>query len=63
MIEATALMIWRDDKNLYQCEACGFHYISEETAKECEEWCTEHQSCNLEIIKDSIEERKMKEEV
>jgi len=33
------------------CEACGFAYKSKEHAKECEEWCNQHQSCNLEITK------------
>lgn len=43
------------DKILYQCGECGFHYEKEETAKRCEAWCQEHQSCNLEIIKEAIE--------
>ena len=47
--------ISKDDKDLYQCQACGFHYVSEETAKKCEEWCRRTNSCNLEIIKDAID--------
>jgi len=35
---------------LYQCEECGFHYTEKERANECEAWCKEHKSCNLDII-------------
>jgi len=44
-------------KNLYQCEECGLFYADEETAKKCQAWCTEHRSCNLEIIKHAVEGR------
>ena len=47
--------IEKSDKNLYQCEECGFHYLDEETAKKCEQWCQKYQSCNLEITKNAVE--------
>ncbi|MDP3947784.1 MAG: hypothetical protein Q8Q41_03790 [bacterium] len=50
------------DKNLYQCEACGFHYRKKEIAEKCEAWCGAHQSCNIEIIKDAVENEKTKPE-
>lgn len=45
-------------KDLYQCEACGFHYYDKETAEKCEAWCSANNSCNLDIIKDAIESKK-----
>ena len=50
-------MVKKTDKNLYQCEACSFHYADEETAKKCEDWCRSTNSCNLEIIKEAIENK------
>ncbi len=47
----------KDDKALYQCEECGFHYAEEAVAKRCEAWCKEHKSCNLGITA-SAEENK-----
>ncbi len=38
----------------YQCKDCGMFYKTKELAEACEKWCTEHQSCNLEIIKQGI---------
>ncbi|MBI3627677.1 MAG: hypothetical protein HY220_02970 [Candidatus Sungbacteria bacterium] len=42
--------ITQQDKELYQCEECGFKYAEKEWAEKCESWCKEHQSCNIEII-------------
>src|SRR3989338_9741678 len=42
--------ITQQDKELYQCEECGFQYAEKEWAEKCEAWCKEHQSCNIEII-------------
>jgi len=39
----------KENKELYQCEKCGFHYADKEWAEKCEAWCKEHHSCNLEI--------------
>ena len=36
------------------CEECGFAYHEREWAQKCEEWCAEHKSCNLDIIKHSV---------
>ena len=47
-----------EDKKLYQCEECGFHYESKEWAEKCQAWCKEHKSCNLEIIDRALENRK-----
>ncbi|MBI4135485.1 hypothetical protein HY477_02010 [Candidatus Uhrbacteria bacterium] len=52
--------IAQDNNQLYQCEACGFHYEKEELAKQCEGWCTAHNSCNVEITKHALENQKQK---
>lgn len=44
-----AKQIEKEGETLFQCEECGFHYEKREWANECEAWCRERQSCNLEI--------------
>ena len=39
----------KDNKTLYVCEECGFAYKQKEWTEKCQQWCQEHQSCNLEI--------------
>jgi len=48
--------IEKQNQVLYQYEECGHFYETEELAKKCEEWCKEHKSCNLEIIKYAVKE-------
>jgi hypothetical protein len=38
----------------FACEACGMVYASRELAEACEEWCTSHGSCNLEITRHAV---------
>jgi len=40
----------------YKCEECGLFYADKETAKRCQSWCSEHKSCNLDIIKHAIKD-------
>jgi len=47
----------QNNKTVYQCEVCGFHYEQKEMAQKCEEWCGKRYSCNIEIIKYAIENR------
>jgi len=47
-------IIEKDNKKYYQCEECRYIYETEELASKCEEWCKEHKSCNLEIVKQSV---------
>ena len=44
------------NSELYQCEECQLKYRDKETAEKCQVWCGEHNSCNLEIIKDAVQE-------
>src|SRR3989344_3168937 len=46
--------IQKEDKELHQCEECGFQYAEKEWAEKCEAWCKEHQSCNIEITAHAI---------
>jgi hypothetical protein len=41
-------------KPLYICEACGFPYEEKAWADKCQEWCQEHQSCNIEITAHAV---------
>lgn len=45
------------EKNLYQCEECGFHYEDKELAEKCEAFCKENSACNIEIIRHAVEQR------
>ncbi len=47
-------IIEKENKKFYQCEECGHIYEKEELANKCENWCKEHKSCNLEIVKYSV---------
>lgn len=44
----------KGDATYYRCEACGLLYAEKEMAERCEAWCTEHKSCNLDIIKYAV---------
>ena len=44
-----------NEKKLYQCPECGLHYEDEAIAKKCQAWCSENKSCNLGLIKFSVE--------
>ncbi len=44
----------KKEKGFYQCEECNMVYGDVSWALKCENWCKEHKSCNLEIIKHSI---------
>ncbi|MBI2832731.1 MAG: hypothetical protein HYX79_10795 [Chloroflexi bacterium] len=41
--------IARKGRTLSLCEVCGFAYEEREWAEKCQKWCSERQSCNLEI--------------
>ncbi|HLD56904.1 MAG TPA: hypothetical protein VJA47_01270 [archaeon] len=41
-------------KKFYVCDACKFAYKFGEVAKDCEEWCKTHHSCNLDITKHAV---------
>ena len=41
----------------YRCPVCGYAYDEKEWAEKCESWCTEHHSCNLDIIAHGVPEK------
>jgi hypothetical protein len=41
-------------KFIYTCGACGFGYEKKEDARQCENFCTAHNACSLEITKKAI---------
>ena len=38
----------------YKCPECGLLYKEKKWVEECEAWCKEHHTCNLEIIKYAV---------
>jgi len=40
---------------VYVCEECNMKYPEEAQAKACNDWCLEHHTCNIELIKFAIE--------
>ncbi len=43
--------VGRKGKEYYQCEECGFFYADKKWAEKCEDFCKEHNACDVEIIK------------
>ncbi len=41
---------------VFVCGECGMKYRKKERAEECEAWCKVHHTCNIEIIKNAVEE-------
>jgi len=42
------------DKIYFACEECGFKYEEGEWAEKCQAWCSEYQSCNMEITQHAV---------
>lgn len=42
-------------EQIYQCKECGFKYQEKAWAEKCQAWCSEHKSCNLEIIQHAVQ--------
>ena len=47
-----------EESKIYKCPECGLSYVDKEMAVKCEEWCKKHKTCNVEIIKHSVEHKK-----
>ncbi len=43
-----------DDASIYKCGICGFGYKDKDMAQKCQNWCSVHKSCNLQITKNAI---------
>ena len=47
-------LVKKGNKAYHTCEECGFSYETRELAQKCEDWCSEHHSCSLEITKHAV---------
>ena len=47
--------ILKAGKKYFQCNECKLFYKNRNIAEKCENWCKEHNSCKLEIIKNNVE--------
>lgn len=41
-------------KKLFKCGECGYLYEDRQTAEECENFCSKHNACSLEITKKAV---------
>lgn len=65
LVAALVVVAWRTGerpmlrwgRGPYECKACGLHYDDFLTAKVCERWCKDTKSCNIDIVKEAIENR------
>jgi hypothetical protein len=39
---------------LFMCNDCKLLYRTRDLAQKCEDWCIEHNSCNVEISRQSV---------
>ena len=46
-------------KTFFYCEECGLAYLDKSTGEKCQAWCSEHKSCNIEIIANAVEPDKI----
>ncbi|MBI5700180.1 hypothetical protein HZC35_07765 [Candidatus Saganbacteria bacterium] len=53
-----------EGKIYYECGVCSLDYAEREWAEKCDQWCSAHQSCNLEVIGHAVGAMgKIKEEI
>jgi hypothetical protein len=45
----------KNDETRYQCDICKLHYEYKIDVEKCHEWCSVHNSCNLEVASKSHE--------
>ncbi|MFB0543279.1 MAG: hypothetical protein ACETVR_00710 [Candidatus Bathyarchaeia archaeon] len=46
---------FEDGQRLYVCEVCGFMYKEKFWAEKCQDHCTKHRACSLEIISHAVQ--------
>ncbi len=49
-----ATELQRNGTTYYVCDVCGFAYKQRELAEKCQSWCSEKNSCNLEITQHAV---------
>jgi rubrerythrin len=50
----------KDGEEVFLCEVCGFGYLDKETAQSCQDWCSSHHSCSIEITKKAVTKGNLK---
>ena len=50
-------IIKKNGEKVYQCEECRLIYEDNKWADKCEKWCRKNRSCNLNIVKHSINKK------
>ena len=48
-------IIQKGGSTYHQCEECKLVYDKKAIAEQCEAWCKEHKSCNIEITKHAVQ--------
>ncbi len=48
-------VIQKNGNTYHQCEECKLLYAKKALAEQCEAWCREHKTCNIEITKYAID--------
>ncbi len=47
--------IVRNDRRYYVCEECGFAYEDRVWAEKCEDFCSKHHACSVEITSHAVQ--------
>ncbi len=48
-------IIQKNGRTYHQCEECKLMYAKKAIAEQCQAWCREHKSCNIEITKHAVD--------
>lgn len=48
----------KQGRKIYQCKICKLLYNEKKWAQMCENWCSENNTCNINITKHRIKEEK-----
>ncbi|MDE1970129.1 MAG: DoxX family protein [Patescibacteria group bacterium] len=48
--------LFKPKRHYYKCNECGLLYLDKNMAEKCQVWCSEHKSCNLDIINYAVTE-------
>ncbi|MBI2851726.1 MAG: hypothetical protein HYX84_01295 [Chloroflexi bacterium] len=54
MVKMIIREVNEERRTLFQCEACGFAYEEKAWAEKCQQYCEEHQACNIEITQHAV---------
>jgi uncharacterized C2H2 Zn-finger protein len=44
----------KDGETLYACDVCGFVYKEKHWSEKCQDYCTKHKACSLEITRHAV---------